>query len=338
MKPSEVKALLLKTIAKKYPVMIKGIPGIGKTELVKQIAAELGQDLIIMHPVIMEPPDTRGFPFIDRDTKNASFIPFDNLKALINASKPTICLIDDLGTANKNVQAALMQLVLARQISDHKVSDHVTFIACTNDVTHNSGVSGILEALKSRFLTIIEMFADLEDWKLWAIKNDIEPRVIGFLNLRPELLSAFKPTNSLTNTPSPRGNESVSNILKLEIEDKNLEFEAIAGAAGEGYAIEFNTFNELYEQLESYDMIIKHPALVAIPRENPSIIQAYCAMIAYKAKKEHMRSILTFAERLGKEFEVKFIEYDLKTAKPEIMETKEYIEWAINNQIIFKAA
>ncbi len=43
-----------------------------------------------------------------------------------------VCLLDDLGQAPPAVQAAAMQLLLARRVNGHAVSDHVTFLAATN--------------------------------------------------------------------------------------------------------------------------------------------------------------------------------------------------------------
>ena len=83
----------------------------------------------------------------------AEFLPFGDLRALIQADKDTVFFLDDLGQAPPTVQAAAMQLILARRINGHHVSDSVTFIAATNRKQDKAGVSGILEPVKSRFAT-----------------------------------------------------------------------------------------------------------------------------------------------------------------------------------------
>ncbi len=75
----------------------------------------------------------------------------------MTATKLTACFIDDLGQATPAVQAAAMQLILARTLNGHRVSDHVVFIAATNRRTDRAGVSGILEPVKSRFATLVEL-------------------------------------------------------------------------------------------------------------------------------------------------------------------------------------
>jgi hypothetical protein len=51
-----------------------------------------------------------------------------------------------------------------------------------------AGVSGILEPVKSRFTTIIEMEPDVDDWTNWATSNNIRPEIIAFIRIRRKLL------------------------------------------------------------------------------------------------------------------------------------------------------
>ena len=65
--------------------------------------------------------------------------------------------LDDLGQAPMSVQAAAMQLILARRINGFKISDKVIFMAATNRREDKAGVTGILEPVKSRFAWIVEL-------------------------------------------------------------------------------------------------------------------------------------------------------------------------------------
>ena len=52
MKPSQLYKLLSRTIPAKLPVLIKGAPGIGKTDIVSQACNDAGAELIVSHPVV----------------------------------------------------------------------------------------------------------------------------------------------------------------------------------------------------------------------------------------------------------------------------------------------
>src|SRR5271156_3640100 len=148
-KPSQLLTLLSHTIPARMAGLICSGPGTGKSSIGEQACGEADADCIVMHPVVSDPTDFKGMPWVGDG--GATFLPFGDLQKLVNATKLTACFIDDLGQATPAVQAAAMQLILARTINGHRVSGQVVFIAATNRRTDRAGVSGILEPVKSRF-------------------------------------------------------------------------------------------------------------------------------------------------------------------------------------------
>jgi hypothetical protein len=132
----------------------------------------------------------------------AEFLPFGNLRKLLNATVPTLFFLDDLGQAPQGVQAAAMQLLLAREINGQKISDYVSFAAATNRKEDRAGVSGILEPVKSRFVTIINVETNADDWLRWARRNGLPEELLMLIKWRPELLEKFKATADMTNSPA----------------------------------------------------------------------------------------------------------------------------------------
>ncbi|MFP3700463.1 ATP-binding protein, partial [Burkholderia sp. SIMBA_013] len=92
-----------------------------------------------------------------------------------------IWFLDDLGQAAPSVQAAKMQLLLARRIGEHKLPDNVTFLAATNRRKDNAGVSGILDPLMDRFATHVELVADIHEWTSWALAHGVPAELVAFL-------------------------------------------------------------------------------------------------------------------------------------------------------------
>ena len=211
MKPSQLQRLLTTAFRHKLKVLIKGAPGIGKTEIVMQACAAAGAALIVMHPAVSDPTDFKGLPAIVE--KHAEFLPYGQLRKLIEATTLTVCFIDDIGQAPHAVQAALMQLIQQREIDGHRISDQVVFCGATNDNSHMAGVQSILEPVKSRWHTIVELVPDQIEWVRWAKKQGLAEEVLAFVMFRGmEALSNFKATRELTNSPSPR---TVANAAAL---------------------------------------------------------------------------------------------------------------------------
>lgn len=328
-RPKQLNGLLRNTVLAGLPVLITGAPGIGKTDIVKQVAGELGYDTIVAHPAVSDPTDYKGLPMAIEG--KADFLPFGELDRLINATEPTIYFIDDLGQAPPAVQKALMQLILARQVNNHKISDKVVFIAATNRKEDRAGVTGILEPVKSRFAAIVELQPNLDDWVEWAWKNDIEPVLIGFVKFRPNLLFDFKPTSDIVNTSCPRTVANLDKLLKLNMDDA-IALTAYTGAVGEGFANEFYGFLKIYESLPDVDMILKNPKNAHLDTE-PNVMYALATALANRANKETFDAIIDVANRkdIAPEFSVLIVMTALEKYFKGVNHSK-YTQWALEHK------
>lgn len=245
MKPSELRILLTIAFENNLKVLIKGAPGIGKTEIVVAAAKEARAAIVIMHPAVSDPIDFKGLPAIVNNL--AEFLPYGQLRKLVDATEKTICFIDDIGQAPHAVQAAIMQLIQQREIDGHKISDHVVFCGATNDSSHMAVVTSILEPVKSRWHTIVELHADQVEWVRWAQKANIREEILAFVMFRGmEVLSNFKPTRDLSNSPSPRTVAAAAAIFAAGLHS----LPVLAGACDEGWAAEFLGFLKVYRTLQ----------------------------------------------------------------------------------------
>lgn len=327
MKPSQLLDFLAHTIPYRLPILIKGAPGVGKTDIVSQACAATGTQLFVSHPVVSDPTDYKGMPCIVNG--KARFLPFGDLECLIDCDHPSVFFLDDLGQSPPSVQASCMHLILNRKINSHTVSPYVTFIAATNRRADKAGVTGILEPVKSRFVSIIELDPDLVDWITWANKNNISPILIAFLRFRPSLLFSFTPSSDITNSPCPRTVANVSKLLQLEL-NPAIEYETIAGAAGDVFAIEFTAFLQIYRTLPNVDLIFSSPDLVPIPSD-PATLYALCGALAHKVTYANFPNLVKYSLCMPKEFEV-LLMLNCKSRCPDLVNTTAFIEWAIKNK------
>lgn len=333
MRPSELIEYLTFAIDNNFPTLIKGKPGIGKSDIAAEsvscwerlkVKAGLKANLIISHPVVSDPTDYKGLPFPNKDG-TADFLPFGDLHQIITATEKTIFFLDDLGQASPAVQAACMQLLLARRINGHKVSDHVTFIAATNRKEDKAAVSGLLEPVKSRFISIIELAVSVDDWIEWAKLNNMPPELIAFVKFREELLDKFEPTKDIVNSPSPRTVAAVGKLQASGLPEK-FEQEAFTGAAGAFFATEYKAFLKIYRELPSIDDIIANPDTAALPTQ-PGVSYAISAALARKMNDQNIGSICTYLDRLPPESSVACMK-DAVTRNKSICKTRAYVSWA----------
>lgn len=294
--PKQLAQLLARTIPAGLPILITGSPGIGKTDIVRQSSEVANADFVVTHPVVEDPTDRKGIPWGNPKTESCTWLIDHVTKQLCTATKRTVWLMDDLGQATPAVQAAHMQWLLNRGVNGHKLSDFVTIVAATNRRVDRAGVSGILEPVKSRFASIVELEPNLNDWARWAFDNNIPAMLIAFLNFRPDIFSKFQATADLTNSPIPRTWAAVANLEAIAL-PPDVESVAMSGAVGEAAATEYLAFRKLANGLQNVDAIILNPKGAEIPSKL-DVLYATMVALAAKSNDKTFPAIVTYAERL----------------------------------------
>jgi MoxR-like ATPase len=325
-----MKTLLSATIANQVPVLITGAPGIGKSDIVAQAAVAAGASMILSHPAVADPTDAKGLPWVV-DGK-ATFLPFGELHQALTATTRTVWFLDDLGQATPAVQASYMQLLLARRVNGHRISDTVTFVAATNRRVDRAGVSGILEPVKSRFGTIVELEPDIDDWCTWAIDRAIAIEIIAFLRFQPDLLCKFAASADLTNSPVPRTWAAADRILSLSLPPA-IQHAALSGAIGDAAATELTAFLRLYHELPSVDQILIDPDSVPVPVQ-PATLYALSGALAHRTNDQTFGRIAQYIDRMVRAGKGEFGALVLKDALqrcPTVTKTTAFVKLATSD-------
>lgn len=322
MKPTQVKIVLAAMLAARQPVLITGAPGVGKSDIVAQAATEAGARLILSHPVVSDPTDYKGLPGIIDG--RAEFLPFGELRKAVEATEPTIFFLDDLGQSPPSVQAACMQLLLARRVNGHHISPQVTFVAATNRRTDRAGVQGLLEPVKSRFATILPLDVDLEDWVVWALGKQLPASLISFIRYRPSLLHDFTPSADLVNSPSPRTVANIGKLMQAGL-PSDVQYDVFAGAAGEGFAAEFIGYLQVAASLPRIEDIIADPTKAKITND-PAVLYALSGLVSHALMPKTMAPLCAYLNRVPPEFSIITMK-DAVRLTPAICETPEFLTW-----------
>jgi len=330
--PRELKEILSKIyIPNRWPFMIKSAPGCGKSDIISQVAADVGYDLIISHPVIDDPIDYKGMPAVINE--KAVFLPYANMEMLRTATRPTLYVLEDFGQAAPAVQKPCMQLLLVRQINGMKVSEYVTFGAATNRKVDKAGVSGVLEPVKSRFKGILGLRPDADSWNDWAMEHNMPVSLMAFVKFREDLLLDFKPTMELENSSCPRTIAAVGEIQNANPPER-YRYRMFADAAGTTFAAGYTEFLSCFDSLIDLAEVFKNPMQAPIPNETR--VQWFISgILAKKATPENIGAIIQYAQRLRDELHV-FIVTAASKINEKVVTTPAYIAWLNRNQRMLK--
>ena len=255
-------AQLLKVIDKEFqstqhghhtPVMLWGPPGVGKSQMVAQIAASHEVTLIDIRLSQMEPSDLRGIPFLKDEIVDWA------IPAMLPDAKrhgvKGILFLDEITSAPPSVAAAAYQLILDRSLGEYKVPDQWAIIAAGNR-QGDRGVTYTMPAPLANRFSHYEVDVNLDDWVAWAYANGIDERVIGFLRFRPDLVFDFDPSYNPVAFPSPRSWEFAHRALQKFGEDPGLLVSALQACVGKAAGVELNAFVESLHQMPDLDAIV----------------------------------------------------------------------------------
>lgn len=320
MKPSEISASLALLAGIRKPTFVWGAPGVGKSEIVAQVAQSLAIRLIDIRAVLLDPVDLRGLPTVENgkaEWATPAFLPEDG---------QGILFLDELNAAPQLVQAACYQLVLDRALGEYHLPDGWSVFAAGNREGDRAVTSRMSSALANRFVHL-DFQPDLDDWSVWAMgSGNLRPEVVAFLRWRPELLHRFDPAQKAF--PTPRAWASVSHILDAS-PTRDIEFALYAGTIGDGAAIEFTGFLRVYRALPSLDGILLNPATAPVPDE-PSALCAVATGLARRATDQNFSAISQYADRLAREYGTLLVK--AATARvPALAHHPAFTRWAVNN-------
>lgn len=236
----QARKALLTAFNAKRPVFLWGPPGIGKSELVAEIAEELGGAMIDLRMAQMEPTDIRGIPFFNKDNGKMDWAPPIDLPDEDFASQyPVVVLfLDEMNSAAPSVQAAGYQLILNRRVGKYKLPDNVVIVAAGNRDSDRGVTYRMPMPLANRFIHV-EMRPDFNSWQNWAVLQGIHQDVVGYLSFAKQDMYDFDAKSSSKAFATPRSWTFVSELLKDKSIDEDTLFTLVSGAVGEGLAAKF---------------------------------------------------------------------------------------------------
>lgn len=258
---SSVRNALAVAVQVGQPVLLWGGPGEGKSAMIEQVADQLGRPCEVVVGSVREAADFAGLPM--RVGDGVRFAPPSWASRCVEFPD-TVVFLDELSTAQQSVQAAMLRVVLEREIGDLSLPDSVSFVAAANPPEVSAGGDDLSPPLANRFCHL-DWEADPAAWVSGLLNGWHPPDVpvvpveraafeirwrallAGFISARPSVLRSV-PDDVVAQGrawPSPR-TWDVAHRLAAAAEasgaDKSVRSLLVSGVVGAGPAIEFLRF------------------------------------------------------------------------------------------------
>jgi hypothetical protein len=238
--PNNAKTSITHALKKKRPIFLWGPPGIGKSDIVKQISDSFANShLIDIRLSLWEPTDIKGIPYFDSNSGTMvwgapSELPSEEFAAQYDH---IVLFLDEMNSAAPSVQAAAYQLILNRRVGTYKLPDNVMIVAAGNREADKGVTYRMPAPLANRFIHL-ELAVSFDDWFSWAVDNSQHKDVVGYLTFAKKDLYDFDPKSPSRSFATPRSWSFVSELLEDNLPETTMT-DLVSGAIGEGLAVKF---------------------------------------------------------------------------------------------------
>lgn len=336
-------------------VLLVGPPGCGKTARVKAIAHATGRRLIVMRASLMERVDVGGCLMPDAENGVTRALPLELLADLRSTKQDTLLFLDDLGQAPIDVQAALMRLFDADELSPH-----VLIWAATNRPADKAGVVALCEPLRSRFHVAFAIATPLSadsasgpallgdwasevagwcDWLLDTYPDAAEvyawhrsPQLGATHAVGPVLYGWAPSADPAARCPDFRSWETVARLWSAGVRD----LLTISAAIGRGQAAAFLAFAEFAKVLPAPEVVFANPAGAPVPTE-PSALALIATRLSSAVQPKQAGAFVAYCDRMPRVFAALAVTSALRRLGVKLAEQPAWQRWHLANQELFTA-
>ena len=162
--------------------------------------------------------------------------------------------LDELNSAAPSVQASAYQLILDRRVGEYELPEGWAIVAAGNREGDRGVTYRMPSPLANRFVHF-EMEVDVDDWRYWAYKKELDERIISYISYKSEHLFTFDAKSDLKSFATPRSWEYVHSILKSGVKEELL-LDVISGAIGREVSVGFLSFAKVMNKLPDIQKIL----------------------------------------------------------------------------------
>jgi len=229
------------------PVLLRGRHGVGKSQVVYQLADALGLPVVERRASQMTEGDLVGLPKTDGDV--TSFCPPDWFKTACDS--PVVLFLDEVDRATIEVRQGIFELTDSRKLNGHHLHAKTVVFAAINGGEHGQQYQvGEMDPAELDRWTVFDVEPSIEDWLKWG-EDNIDLIIWDFVNQNRghlEHTTDFEPNKVYPSRRSwDRLNDCLSNANLLTEASPTL-FTLASAFVGFEAAVAFNDFVQNYDR------------------------------------------------------------------------------------------
>lgn len=228
-----VEAYLAKNEAGEYkipairqrPMLLMGPPGIGKTQIMEQIARECRIGLVAYTITHHTRQSAVGLPFIrEEEFEGNLYSVTEYTMSEIIASvyrkirdsglREGILFIDEINCVSETLAPTILQFLQCKTFGNQAVPEGWLIVAAGNPPEYNKSVRDFDMVTLDR-VRYLDIEADLNVWKEYARAQHIHNAILSYLELRPKNFYRVEADVDGVQFVTARGWEDLSNLMEV---------------------------------------------------------------------------------------------------------------------------
>ena len=205
------------------PLLLMGPPGIGKTQIMEQIAAELGIGLVSYTITHHTRQSALGLPFIREETFGGQvhsvteYTMSEILASVYRTMEETgiregILFLDEINCISETLAPMMLQFLQCKTFGNQRLPEGWIIAAAGNPPEYNKSVREFDVVTLDR-VKRMDITADYGVWKEYAQARGIHGAILSYLDLRKENFYAVERTADGLQFVTARGWEDLSELL-----------------------------------------------------------------------------------------------------------------------------
>lgn len=205
------------------PIFLLGAPGIGKTQIMEQVARECQVGLVSYTITHHTRQSAIGLPFISKNmygNKEYSVTEYtmsEIIASVYNCMEETglkegILFIDEINCVSETLAPAMLQFLQCKTFGNHAVPEGWIIVAAGNPPEYNKSVREFDVVTLDR-VKKIEVEPDFGVWKEYAYRQEVHPAVISYISTRIAHFYQMETTVDGMFFATPRGWEDLSRLM-----------------------------------------------------------------------------------------------------------------------------
>ena len=264
-----VKAYLAKDALGEYaipairqrPILLMGPPGIGKTQVMEQVARECGVALVAYTITHHTRQSAVGLPFIrqrhygGRDVSVTEYTMSEIIASVYAKMEATglaegILFIDEINCVSETLAPTMLQFLQCKTFGNQAVPKGWVIVAAGNPPEYNKSVRDFDIVTLDR-VRRMDIEPDLSVWKDYARGAHIHSAILSYLELHPQNFYQINADVDGTQFVTARGWEDLSNLLDT--------YETLGLKADEDLIREYIQHQKIAEDFSAYlDLYYKY--------------------------------------------------------------------------------